>query len=680
MKTPVFSFLALILGIVLAGRGQAESLPPAEPVEALSPAYTRNQEMLVRVKNLLAARDTTGLEALAAELRASKDRLDGGTWLLSHFYDAAVALPKTEPEAGQALKFYETWAANRPQSITAQVCLAQALTDYAWQARGSGRADSVGAEQWKLFEERLDRAWEVLENAGELEEQCPGWFEAGQTVGLGQGWDREDYLNFVRDALAREPTYGRYYTKACYWLLPRWYGEQGDFEAWITEQAEAAPEAERDWQYARLVWMADRMRVSGEIVFAPGRMDWARTKRGFETWIATDPENLNLRFQFTRLALIAGDRETAREQFDVTGGKYFPRGWKNVEQFEQARRFAYDGGVNPLTAKEPPARARRTLPPETRERVEQILRVAGGFLGGALAGACLLALGWQRREAWAGAVALLACVLAGAIFGTLATILPAVGLYLYLRSKRLVHPPELSPPSGWLVLVWVIVLAGAFLLLQIGALILAMVPALLQGVADGGEAVVLALTRDGTMFRLIAVAGWLCFLGLLIACGPRNREDWQRKLGLHRPPWGSAVLWTLGLGALVTGVGFLADPFMDEQSRKSISTISEGIQSPFWFFLAVAVVAPIQEELLFRGYAFSGWVDKIGVWGAVFVPAVLFTVCHVQYGWVGLLYIFLMGVALGILRWKTDSVYPCLALHFLNNLAHCLEAAIRTAA
>lgn len=669
-----FRLIIALLGLTASGLATAAELPLAEPVKSVSPAYDRYLEMDSRIKELRKAGDTDGLEVLAAELRTSKEALDGGTWLLSHFYKLATLIPDTEPEAGEAMEFFEFWARERPENITAQVCLAKALTRYAWTARGTGWAKDVTPEGWRLMEERLDHAWEVLERAGQLEASCPGWYEVGQTVGLGQGWDRDDYLAFVQEAIEHEPSYGRYYTSTCYWLLPRWHGEEGDFERWIAKQANAQPSGEQDWQYARLVWMADLMPVKNQVVFGPEWLDWERTKAGFETWLATAPEDLNVRFQFTRLALLAGDRETSRAQFDVTGGKYLPGMWKGVEEFEQARRFAYEGGVNPLAVQEPDRKPQRKISPEAIARVALILRVTGGLLGGAMAGVCLLVLAMQRRETVAGVVTLFSCLVAGAAFGTLATLVPAAIFYLFLRRKNFTLPPEISPPSGWIVLVWVIVIGAAFLVLPSGALLLAIIPTVMENAGVMSEDIVISLTRDGTIFKQITMGGWLCFLGLLIACRPQNREGWQRKLGLHGINWKSATLWTLGIGVAIWGTGYFFEEHMDERTREAIDLIYEGKHSPFWFFLAMAVVAPVNEELLFRGYAYSGWVNKLGVRGAILLPAVLFTICHFQYGWVGLIFVFLMGLGLGILRWKTRSIYPCLALHMVNNLSHWLAA------
>lgn len=676
MKIFAFRWLAAVFGVLLSHALLAAELPPPEPLTTSSEAYARSLEMIARAKQMLKDRDTKGLEAMAADLRSSKDSFVDGTWMLTRFYDVVDNLPDKDPEAGEALKFFEEWAAASPQSITAQICLARALISYAWVARGSGGANSVTEEGWKLFDERLDRAWAVLEEAKKLEEKCPGWYEAGQTVALGQGWDWDDYMEFVDEAIGKEPTYGKYYTNACYWMLPRWHGEDGDFEDWIAEKADAYPTEKQDTQYARFVWLADRMNQPREIVFEPGRLDWTRTKRGFEKLLAEDPENLVIRFEFIRLSLLAEDRKTAREQFDITGGKYVERQWGSEERFEKARKYAYEGGPNPL--REGKAQARKAKPPmspQALQRVEFILRVAGSFVGGTLAGVCLLALALQRREPVAGTVACGAALLLGTFFGTVATLIPGAALYLHLKRKRLAHPPELAPTSGWIILVWVLALGGIPLLLQMGGAILQMIPFTLKYGGDHGDDAVRGFMRDGSVMRMSVASAWLGFLGLLIACGPQNREGWKRRLGLYgfRPL--HAALWMMGSAVVIFGMGILADKFMDEYSRKSLELIAEGIHSPIWYVLAVVVVAPICEELLFRGFAFSGWVGKIGPWFAILIPALLFTCLHVQYGWAGLLYVFVLGVTLGVVRWRTGSVYPCIALHAAANLYSCIEVA-----
>jgi CAAX protease family protein len=90
----------------------------------------------------------------------------------------------------------------------------------------------------------------------------------------------------------------------------------------------------------------------------------------------------------------------------------------------------------------------------------------------------------------------------------------------------------------------------------------------------------------------------------------------------------------------------------------------------------VCVVAPICEEFFFRGFIFGAlrrWHLKvhgrqIGTWVAAVETGILFGLAHtgsaaVQY----LIPLGFLGFVLCIVRWKTRSLYPCMALHSVNN-------------
>ncbi len=82
--------------------------------------------------------------------------------------------------------------------------------------------------------------------------------------------------------------------------------------------------------------------------------------------------------------------------------------------------------------------------------------------------------------------------------------------------------------------------------------------------------------------------------------------------------------------------------------------------------LAAVTVAPFCEETFFRGYFFQGLRLRINVWVAVVLSAVVFGFAHGDLGSLALLIV--IGLLLAILRWKTHSIWPGMALHALNNL------------
>ena len=90
----------------------------------------------------------------------------------------------------------------------------------------------------------------------------------------------------------------------------------------------------------------------------------------------------------------------------------------------------------------------------------------------------------------------------------------------------------------------------------------------------------------------------------------------------------------------------------------------------------VCVVAPIAEEFFFRGFIFGAlrrWHIMIGrhdlgTWVAAIITGILFGLAHTgsassQY----LIPLGFLGFVLCIVRWKTRSLYPCIALHSVNN-------------
>jgi uncharacterized protein len=96
---------------------------------------------------------------------------------------------------------------------------------------------------------------------------------------------------------------------------------------------------------------------------------------------------------------------------------------------------------------------------------------------------------------------------------------------------------------------------------------------------------------------------------------------------------------------------------------------------PIWplSFLAVALLAPLAEEMLFRGFLMSAFRDtSAGFWASVAVSTTIWTALHVQYEAPALLLVALMGVMFSLmLRWSGSLRLPLLA-HALNNTVACI--------
>ncbi len=82
-------------------------------------------------------------------------------------------------------------------------------------------------------------------------------------------------------------------------------------------------------------------------------------------------------------------------------------------------------------------------------------------------------------------------------------------------------------------------------------------------------------------------------------------------------------------------------------------------------FVAAAVVAPIAEEIFFRGFVYGGLRGRIGVIGAMLVSTLFFTGLHLSLDL--FVPIFFLGLFLAWLYEYTGSLFPGIFLHAANN-------------
>ncbi len=80
-----------------------------------------------------------------------------------------------------------------------------------------------------------------------------------------------------------------------------------------------------------------------------------------------------------------------------------------------------------------------------------------------------------------------------------------------------------------------------------------------------------------------------------------------------------------------------------------------------------AVFGPVAEEIFFRGFMYSALRKTFGVFRALIITSVIFSVLHAHI--VGFLPIMALGILLAYLYEKTGSLVPCISVHILHNLA-----------
>jgi membrane protease YdiL (CAAX protease family) len=86
----------------------------------------------------------------------------------------------------------------------------------------------------------------------------------------------------------------------------------------------------------------------------------------------------------------------------------------------------------------------------------------------------------------------------------------------------------------------------------------------------------------------------------------------------------------------------------------------------FWAFLFIAIVAPVFEELAFRGFLFNQLGNVTTPQVTILATAILFALVH--FSFISFLWIFPFGIVLGYLRHKYKTLWLGMLVHFIHNL------------
>jgi hypothetical protein len=282
---------------------------------------------------LLLAKDYDGLDAFARKLRDSKESYDAGAWKFCFVY-CGLDLPEEASNADWTVRLtaLQDWINARTNSITARVAMANDLVTFAWKARGDGFADTVTEEGWQLFNQRLNEAVKVLDTAKPLKEQCPYWWSVKLETDLGLSTDRPQYDATFEEATNAWPDYDPYYHHRAWYLMPRWYGTNGEWESDLEKSAGQKGGEAGDLLYARVVWCQHQTHSYSNI-FKECNLSWPRVDKGFEIMERRFPNSLAVISEHAYLAVLARDATVARKEFDQLQGRLDTSVWTAPARF-----------------------------------------------------------------------------------------------------------------------------------------------------------------------------------------------------------------------------------------------------------------------------------------------------------------------------------------------------------
>ena len=181
------------------------------------------------------------------------------------------------------------------------------------------------------------------------------------------------------------------------------------------------------------------------------------------------------------------------------------------------------------------------------------------------------------------------------------------------------------------------------------------------------------LDSDGALLAAQALFGSSL---VVVAIGTASR--WRRsslREGLRDLGLRGVALKGFGIALLTLFAYYLAaglfsvvvvEPDQEDVAREL------GVDDPdLWVSISavalIALVAPVSEELFFRGMVFSGLRLRYSLWPAAIISGIIFGLPHVLTGPLAAIPLSGLGVALAWLYERTGSLWPCIFAHVVNN-------------
>jgi membrane protease YdiL (CAAX protease family) len=240
--------------------------------------------------------------------------------------------------------------------------------------------------------------------------------------------------------------------------------------------------------------------------------------------------------------------------------------------------------------------------------------------------------------------------------------------WLRWRGRLAPAPPLRGPPLT--LTDTVLLIAGGFVIWEVLITLVALplLPSALAGLAmpeSLGQGLQVLLLYLGLM------SAPLLLLALMLRGRPhRPAGGWLQ--WCWRPP-ASALAQAAGTvlmvmpAVAVTGWlihRFWEDPGGSNPLLEQVLTSNDGA-AVACFALTAVVLAPLFEETLFRGVLLPVLGERTGAWGAVVISAAVFALAHLSLS--ELAPLFVLGVGLGWLRWRSGRLACCSLMHALWN-------------
>jgi hypothetical protein len=203
----------------------------------------------------------------------------------------------------------EEWGRRMPQSPTPLVVLGRAHVTWAWEARGSGLANTVTEDGGKKFGERLQEAASMLTKAIAMGAQDGEAHRQLIEVAKGSGAPKEQTEKIFEAGIKLDPAYIPLYSEMAVALLPRWGGQPGDIAAFADRTLQRVSGDDALDGYGHIAYAVHP--YDGTLLYFGG-FDLPTLIKAGDVWLKRYPKARNLPYFAALATMAAGDREAAK--------------------------------------------------------------------------------------------------------------------------------------------------------------------------------------------------------------------------------------------------------------------------------------------------------------------------------------------------------------------------------
>jgi membrane protease YdiL (CAAX protease family) len=160
-------------------------------------------------------------------------------------------------------------------------------------------------------------------------------------------------------------------------------------------------------------------------------------------------------------------------------------------------------------------------------------------------------------------------------------------------------------------------------------------------------------------------------------------------LGFRRAGWSALGLRKFNIGFVGMGCGLLLAAYVIVFANNIILIMlhvpTQGeqifqlllkLKAPYWLYFVGIFVAPLVEEIFFRGFLFAGLRQGYGWQKAALISSIVFSISHMDLA--ALIPTFALGFAFAYLYQQARSIWPGIIMHFLvNSVGICALALLQ---